>query len=58
MKVLLLSHLNPIKCSAETCYNLQVLSNDDPRYGYNAARNCYEDLMAAGIMDPTKVSEI
>ncbi|KAH9707738.1 Chaperonin 60 subunit beta 4 [Citrus sinensis] len=33
----------------------QVLSNDDPRYGYNAARNRYEDLMAAGIIDPTKV---
>lgn len=34
---------------------LQVLSSDDPNYGYNAATNCYEDLMAAGIMDPTKV---
>lgn len=26
------------------------------RYGYNAASNKYEDLMAAGIIDPTKVS--
>lgn len=33
----------------------QVLSNDDTRYGYNAARNQYEDLMAVGIIDPTKV---
>ncbi|KAE8710144.1 RuBisCO large subunit-binding protein subunit beta [Hibiscus syriacus] len=33
----------------------KVLSNDDTRYGYNAARNSYEDLMEAGIMDPTKV---
>ncbi|XVE91712.1 hypothetical protein REPUB_Repub01dG0034600 [Reevesia pubescens] len=33
----------------------KVLSNDDTRYGYNAARNSYEDLMKAGIMDPTKV---
>ncbi|KAJ0094207.1 hypothetical protein Patl1_16598 [Pistacia atlantica] len=33
----------------------KVLSNDDPRYGYNAAKNCYEDLMAAGIIDPSKV---
>ncbi|GMJ04579.1 chaperonin-60beta4 [Hibiscus trionum] len=33
----------------------KVLLNDDIRYGYNAARNSYEDLMKAGIMDPTKV---
>ncbi|KAL5725648.1 hypothetical protein ACHQM5_008770 [Ranunculus cassubicifolius] len=33
----------------------KVLSNDDMRYGYNAAKDCYEDLMAAGIIDPTKV---
>ncbi|KAB2048393.1 hypothetical protein ES319_A13G110400v1 [Gossypium barbadense] len=33
----------------------KVLSNNDTRYGYNAARNSYEDLMKAGIMDPTKV---
>ncbi|KAK8508009.1 hypothetical protein V6N11_073520 [Hibiscus sabdariffa] len=33
----------------------KVLSEDDIRYGYNAARNSYEDLMEAGIMDPTKV---
>ncbi|CAL1371787.1 unnamed protein product [Linum trigynum] len=33
----------------------QVLSNDDPGYGYNAAKNRYEDLITAGIMDPTKV---
>ncbi|KAK0574692.1 hypothetical protein LWI29_027527 [Acer saccharum] len=33
----------------------KVRSCDDPNYGYNAATNCYEDLMAAGIMDPSKV---
>ncbi|KAF5202546.1 60 kDa chaperonin [Thalictrum thalictroides] len=33
----------------------KVLNNDDVRYGYNAAKDCYEDLMAAGIMDPSKV---
>ncbi|KAA3487828.1 chaperonin 60 subunit beta 4, chloroplastic [Gossypium australe] len=33
----------------------KVLLNNDTRYGYNAARNSYEDLMKAGIMDPTKV---
>ena len=34
----------------------QVLSSDNPRYGFNAATGKYEDLMAAGIIDPTKVS--
>ncbi|XP_050224274.1 chaperonin 60 subunit beta 4, chloroplastic [Mercurialis annua] len=33
----------------------QILSKDDLRYGYNAARDRYEDLIAAGIIDPTKV---
>ncbi|XP_010696183.2 ruBisCO large subunit-binding protein subunit beta, chloroplastic isoform X2 [Beta vulgaris subsp. vulgaris] len=33
----------------------KVLSNDDLRYGYNAASDCYQNLMEAGIMDPTKV---
>ncbi|KAA0055727.1 ruBisCO large subunit-binding protein subunit beta [Cucumis melo var. makuwa] len=33
----------------------KVLSSDNYRYGYNAATGNYEDLMAAGIIDPTKV---
>ncbi|GLT91701.1 hypothetical protein SLE2022_095770 [Rubroshorea leprosula] len=33
----------------------KVLSNDDINYGYNAARDSYENLMQAGILDPTKV---
>ncbi|CAA3023709.1 ru large subunit-binding subunit beta, chloroplastic [Olea europaea subsp. europaea] len=33
----------------------KVLANDNPKYGYNAATGTYEDLMAAGIIDPTKV---
>ncbi|XP_052200380.1 chaperonin 60 subunit beta 4, chloroplastic isoform X2 [Diospyros lotus] len=33
----------------------KVLSNHDLRYGYNAATDHYEDLMAAGIIDPSKV---
>ncbi|XP_078443519.1 TCP-1/cpn60 chaperonin family protein [Wolffia australiana] len=32
----------------------KILSSDDVRYGYNAAKDCYEDLMAAGILDPSK----
>jgi len=33
-----------------------VLSNENVKFGYNAATGKYEDLMAAGIIDPTKVS--
>ena len=34
---------------------LQVLASDNFKFGYNAATGKYEDLMAAGIIDPTKV---
>ncbi|KAI3467187.1 hypothetical protein Pfo_023850 [Paulownia fortunei] len=34
---------------------MKILSSDDERFGYNAARDRYEDLMAAGILDPSKV---
>ncbi|KAK9062467.1 hypothetical protein SSX86_019653 [Deinandra increscens subsp. villosa] len=33
----------------------KVLANDNARFGYNAATDTYEDLMSAGIIDPTKV---
>ncbi|KAM0851257.1 hypothetical protein ACQ4PT_052546 [Festuca glaucescens] len=33
----------------------KVLSNDNISYGYNAANGSYEDLMATGILDPSKV---
>ena len=33
-----------------------VLSKKDPNWGYNAKENKYEDLVAAGIIDPTKVT--
>lgn len=33
----------------------KVLANDDNKFGYNAATGKYEDLMAAGIIDPAKV---
>ena len=35
--------------------DIQVLANENFRYGYNAATGKYEDLMAAGIIDPTKM---
>ncbi|XP_055809824.1 chaperonin 60 subunit beta 4, chloroplastic isoform X2 [Solanum dulcamara] len=33
----------------------KILSVDNMKYGYNAAKDRYEDLMAAKILDPTKV---
>jgi chaperonin GroEL len=33
----------------------KILSSGDNRFGYNAATDTYEDLMAGGILDPTKV---
>lgn len=35
---------------------VQVLSVDNARFGYNAARNQYEDLIDARILDPSKVN--
>lgn len=36
---------------------MQILASDDIRFGYNAAKDRYEDLMAAGILDPSKVKK-
>jgi chaperonin GroEL len=33
----------------------QILSSDQPNYGFNAATDRYEDLVDAGIIDPKKV---
>ncbi|MFZ1945106.1 MAG: chaperonin GroEL [Acidobacteriaceae bacterium] len=34
----------------------KVLENKDAHYGYNAATNKFEDLVKAGVIDPTKVT--
>jgi chaperonin GroEL len=34
----------------------KVLESKDPHYGYNAATNVFEDLVKAGVIDPTKVT--
>jgi chaperonin GroEL len=34
----------------------KVRSNKDPNYGYNAQTDEYEDLVEAGVIDPTKVT--
>jgi chaperonin GroEL len=33
----------------------KVKESKDPSYGYNAATDVYEDLVKAGVIDPTKV---
>ncbi|CAF2056140.1 unnamed protein product [Brassica napus] len=48
--------LNYIRCLKSCLLSLgQVLSNENVKFGYNAATGKYEDLMAAGIIDPTKL---
>jgi hypothetical protein len=44
-------------CCAEVGSNVQVRTNPNKEYGYNAATGEYEDLMKAGIIDPAKVRE-
>ena len=34
----------------------KVRESNDPNFGYNAATGEYEDLIAAGVIDPTKVT--
>ncbi len=34
----------------------KVRENDNPNFGFNAANTQYEDLVAAGVIDPTKVT--
>ncbi len=34
----------------------KIRNNDNPNFGFNAASGEYEDLVAAGVIDPTKVT--
>ena len=34
----------------------KVRDTDNPNFGYNAATDTYEDLVVAGVIDPTKVT--
>src|SRR5271156_2105216 len=34
----------------------KIIENNNPHFGYNAGTNQYEDLVAAGVIDPTKVT--
>ena len=34
----------------------KIVSANDPRYGFDALKNCYTDMIESGIIDPTKVT--
>ena len=34
----------------------KILESKDPHYGYNAQTSVFEDLVKAGVIDPTKVT--
>jgi chaperonin GroEL len=34
----------------------KIMENKNPHFGYNASTNQYEDLVEAGVIDPTKVT--
>ena len=34
----------------------KIKASPDPHFGYNAATDQYEDLVQAGVIDPTKVT--
>jgi chaperonin GroEL len=34
----------------------KIRENDNPHFGYNASTEKYEDLVASGVIDPTKVT--
>ncbi len=34
----------------------KIKNNSDPNFGFNASTELYEDLVSAGVIDPTKVT--
>ena len=34
----------------------KIKTNEDPNFGFNASTEQYEDLVKAGVIDPTKVT--
>lgn len=54
-KVIKLGKIHFLVVNLKCLTYLQILSVDNMKYGYNAASDRYEDLMAAKILDPTKV---
>ena len=48
------------RCSSSyTCHaneDKHIKNQNDPNFGFNAATEKYEDLVQAGVIDPTKVT--
>jgi len=65
-EILFRSIMEPIKCvaenvgvSGEVVLNNVTTSKYDPQsYGFNAKTHKYEDLLAAGVIDPAKVTRL
>ena len=61
VKIVQSAMLEPLKCIAHNAGQQQdlilktTLEKEDFEYGYNALTNKFEDLIAAGVLDPTKV---
>ncbi len=47
-----------VNAGKEGAVIVEAVKKNDGAYGYNAAKEQYEDLIEAGIIDPTKVSRI
>jgi chaperonin GroEL len=47
-----------VNAGKEGAVIVEAVKKKDGAYGYNAAKEQFEDLMEAGIIDPTKVSRI
>jgi len=61
VKIVQSAMLEPLKCISSNAGQQQdlilktTLEKEDFEYGYNALTNKFEDLIAAGVLDPTKV---
>jgi chaperonin GroEL len=46
-----------LNCGTEGAVVVEkIKTNQDPNFGFNAATEQYEDLVTAGVIDPTKVT--
>ena len=46
-----------VNCGTEGSVVAEKIKNQsDPNYGFNASTEVYEDLVAAGVIDPAKVT--
>ena len=46
-----------LNCETEGAVVVEkIKANEDPNFGFNASTERYEDLVKAGVIDPTKVT--